>query len=74
MKIIQFENNVFFKFKIIFSKKFSKPKTKKSISSDGSCNTSTIFNELQVINERFSMKMVEKRNYAKGIALFPTLV
>lgn len=73
MKIIQFENNVFLNSKLFSAKNFQSQK-QKSISSDGSCNTSTIFNELQVINERFSMKMVEKRNYAKGIALFPTLV
>lgn len=65
---------MFFKIQNYFQQKIFKAKNKKSISSDGSCNTSTIFNELQVINERFSMKMVEKRNYAKGIALFQTLV
>lgn len=69
---IQFENDVFFNM-IISRKRFAKPKTKNpSQVMVVVIHTSTIFIELQVINDMFSMKMVEIRNYAKWIALFPT--
>lgn len=70
---IQFEN-VFFNI-IISRKRFAKPKTKNpSQVMVVVIHKGTIFIELQVINDMFSVKMVEIRNYAKWIALFSTFV